>query len=60
MGIPQPSDWRSELRRIHEDVLSHDWDTHVDRLNVALGLAASHALGLSVPGLAPLWFQGDV
>ncbi|HEX5368361.1 MAG TPA: hypothetical protein VFY10_03000 [Dehalococcoidia bacterium] len=52
--------WIADLRRIHDQAFSIDWQAHVDEANRRLALAGDDALRLSLPGLPPLWFNGDV
>lgn len=52
--------WVDELRGIHQNALSIDWQAGLDELNRRLGLRDRDALTLSLPGLPPIWFNGDV
>lgn len=49
-----------ELRRIHDETLTIDWQQKVEELNRQLGLSGDDVLSLSIPGLPPFWFNGDV
>ena len=49
-----------ELRRIHDETLTIDWQPKVTKLNRRLGLSGDDVLSLSIPGLPPFSFNGDV
>ena len=51
--------WISELRRIHDENFTFDWDGHVRSVNERLQLSGRDQFGL-IPGLPPAWFVGDV
>jgi len=52
--------WVQSLRELHDDHFGFDWDSHVRRLNLRLGLTDRDEFGLPAPGLPPAWFVGDV
>jgi len=52
--------WRQAIRRIHDDSTHHDWAALADAVNERYGLQGDASLCPSVPGLPPIWFQGDI
>jgi hypothetical protein len=54
----QPSAWVDSLRRIHEDSFNIDWSKEVEEVNLLL--QTTDTFNTSLPGLPPIWFQGDV
>src|SRR4051794_18528744 len=59
-GKAGSNDWRSRLRRIHDEAFNRDWDQHLLELNARLGLTGDDTLFPSVAGHPPVWFNGDV
>ena len=37
-----------------------DWESHLASLNESLGLSKEGRFAVSIPGLPPFWFNGDV
>lgn len=52
--------WLLELRKIFAESLHYDWSSHLATLNARLRLTGAGALELSMDGLPPVWFNGDV
>lgn len=54
------TDWRAELRRLHDNALPFDWETHLTTLNARYRLAGDDILSTTDTGLPPAWFNGDL
>ena len=52
--------WLDQLRRTFDDAFGFDWEGHIATLNAGYGLAGNDAFSVHVPGLLPVWFNGDV
>ncbi len=52
--------WLSQLRHIHDEAFAFDGDRHIAGLNERFGLTGDMELSVHVPGLPPVWFNGDV
>ena len=52
--------WLDGLRRIVEESAVYDWETHLKALNTHLGLGEEERFSITIPGVSPMWFNGDV
>ena len=52
--------WLDRLRQIFDESFQVDWESHLASLNERLGLRAESRFAVSIPGLPPFWFNGDV
>ena len=52
--------WLDRLRQIFDESFRVDWESRLASLNERLGLRAEGRLAVSIPGLPPFWFNGDV
>ena len=52
--------WSDRLRQIFDESFQVDWESHLASLNESLGLGPESRFAVSIPGLPPFWFNGDV
>ncbi len=52
--------WSNGLRQIFDESFQLDWESHIASLNESLGLSKEGRFAVSIPGLPPFWFNGDV
>ena len=52
--------WSDRLRQIFDESFQVDWESHLASLNERLGLGEESRFAVSIPGLPPFWFNGDV
>ena len=52
--------WLDHLKQIFDESFQVDWESHLASLNERLGLGPESRFAVSIPGLPPFWFNGDV
>ena len=52
--------WLDRLRQVFDESFQVDWESDLASLNERLGLRAEGRFAVSIPGLPPFWFNGDV
>ena len=52
--------WSDRLRQVFDGSFQVDWESHLASLNERLGLGEESRFAVSIPGLPPFWFNGDV
>jgi hypothetical protein len=60
MEIVMEPYWLTQLRQIHDDALTIDWEAHLRALNARYGYTGPQALSTAQAGAPPAWFNGDV
>jgi hypothetical protein len=54
------SEWLADLRKLHDKAFDFPWGAHVIALNEQYGFKGDKRLSLSIRGLPPVWFNGDL